>query len=127
MSVKYELGYHIRTAYQSGDKKGLKKYCAQIGLAIKKIKAFLSAYEAAWRQDHKAFGLEVMQHRIGGMIMRMEDCQKRLRAYLRGEMEKIDELEEKLVDYFTGGDEFTKQIPTAWRYKEVVTANRFIY
>ena len=127
MSVKYELGYRIRVAYQAGDKKELKKLCDQIGAAIKKIKLFLTAYETAWRKDHKAYGLEVMQHRIGGQIVRMSDCQKRLTAYLKGEILSIDELEEKLVDYFTGGKELKKQVPTAWNYARVVTANRFIY
>ena len=127
MSVKYELGYRIRLAYQAGDKKELKKLCREIGVAIKKIKVFLSAYEVAWRKDHKAYGLEVMQHRIGGQIVRMGDCQKRLEAYVKDKIPSIDELEEKLVDYFTGGEECKKQVPTAWNYATVVTANRFIY
>lgn len=127
MSVKYELGYRTRVAYQSGDKAELLKLLNEYGIAAKKLRAFCTAYENTWRKDHKAFGLEVMQHRIGGMLLRMEDCKKRLQAYVNGELSRIDELEEKLVDYFTGGDEHRKCVPTAWRYATVVTANRFIY
>jgi hypothetical protein len=50
-----------------------------------------------------------------------------LKDYLKGKTSSIDELEEKLVDYFTGEDNCKKQVPTAWNYATVVTANRFIY
>lgn len=127
MESKYELGYRTRVAYQNGDKEALTRLAEEYETAAERLRAFGEAYVNLWRKDHKAFGVEVMQHRVGGMLLRMEDCKKRLTAYLQGELACIEELEEKLVDYFTGGDEHRKCVPTAWRYATVVSANRFIY
>lgn len=58
------------------------------------MQEFIEMFRDMWLTENKVFGLEVQEHRLGGLCYRMEVCERRLKAYLKGTTNKIDELEE---------------------------------
>ena len=49
-------------------------------------------------KENKAYGFEVQDIRIGGIMTRLLHCADRLDAYLRGEVGEIEELAAELLD-----------------------------
>ena len=67
------------------------------GLGLKlKVKAHLEAR-----------GFEVMDVRFGGLIRRLKNCATLLLEYCDGKVARLEELEQKIVDYIDGSDTYT--------------------
>ena len=49
--------------------------------------------------DNKPHGFEVQDRRIGGVIRRTDACRARILAYVNGKIDRIEELEEKLLPF----------------------------
>ena len=60
---------------------------------MNKIKELRECHRKAWMRFNKPFGWDVLDIRYGGMIMRFDTAQMRIRDYLNGEIENIEELE----------------------------------
>ena len=100
---KGDLGVRLRRAYQAGDRDVLATIAEQEFPIIKQdLGNFFEAFCKMWLQENKPFGLEVQEQRFGGLLYRMGRCEKRLKAYLNGEIDKIDELEENSLTKFKG-------------------------
>ena len=112
MSIKYELGRKTREVYQSGDKDALKALVADYKKAERKLQAFYVAFKKLWYTENKPYGFEVQDIRLGGVEKRLVACREILVDYLDGKIDKIPELEEKLLDYY--GKEEELQSVTAW-------------
>jgi len=67
----------------------------KIPKAIKAYEEFMDAFIAEWNTYNKPFGLEVIINRIGGVIYRMRYALSVLEQYLNGEIDRIEELDEK--------------------------------
>lgn len=98
LDVKYDLGIEIRKKYKSGDKVGLEESIEDISETIKRVKDFYIKFERKWKKENKPFGFEVQDIRFGGLIQRLSHCKTVLRKYVKGEIEAIPELEQKLFD-----------------------------
>ena len=61
---------------------------------VKRVENFYEALKKVWMQENKPFGFEVQTVRIGAVIQRMKDCKNLIDAYLHGDLDKIEELEE---------------------------------
>ena len=121
VAVKYELGYWTRKHYVEGNKDKLRELLAVYDNVVVLAEDYLDKFEEMWHIDNKPNGFEVHEIRIGGMIERVKRCRKRLEKYLCGNLERIEELEEKLVE-----TEETKQGLPCWNlYKDTVTVNLF--
>ena len=121
--VKAGLGQRTRTAYQTNDKEALKAVICEYELLDEKIKKFYDALCVQWHKENKAHGFEVQDMRIGGLRQRICHCKKRLEAYLSGDIAKIEELDEQLLDLMGNGECFEKKpIRFPW-WKEIVSAN----
>ena len=107
MEVKYDLGYRTRRAYQASDKKELQSLVRDFAIAENRVEDFLNSFRKAWFINNKAFGFEIHELRIGGLKMRLESCRKRIENYLSGNIEKIEELEIALYDFY-GEEELQK-------------------
>ena len=100
LSVKYELGVKLRRAYKAGDKAELLRLAEEdITLAIKYTEQFLKAFEKQWFYENKPHGFDVQDYRLGGLIRRMSACRKRVIAYAKGEVDRIEELEAEILVY----------------------------
>jgi hypothetical protein len=109
LSLKSELGINTRTAYKKNDMAALneladKKYTA----LLRKLNSFYHVFKTEWYLINKPFGFEVQDARLCGLMGRIKSCRERLKDYIDGKITKIEELEEKLLDY-AGNENFTKQ------------------
>ena len=107
LSIKAEIGQRTRKAYQ--EKSITQELINDYEVLIEKIKAFHTAYSKLWYKENKAFGFEIQDYRIGGLIQRITSCKERLQSYIKGEIDKIEELETPLLNEWSGGENFTKQ------------------
>ena len=98
LSVKADLGIRTRAAYLSGDKKTAKALCADYDAAVERLDVFYAAYEQQWMHENKPQGFDVVDLRIGGQRQRLLHCRDRLLAYAEGRLDRIEELEEPVLD-----------------------------
>lgn len=98
LSVKADLGIRTRAAYLSGDKKAAKALCTDYDAALERLAAFYAAYEQQWMHENKPQGFDVVDLRIGGQRQRLLHCRDRLLAYAEGQLDRIAELEEPVLD-----------------------------
>lgn len=108
LELKYTLGVELRRAYKNNDRQTLGVLVRKIHRTVFKVRAFLRQFEKVWESEYKPNGLEVHQHRLGGLISRMAYCENTLLRYLKGELSKIPELEETLLDYTGDGENYRK-------------------
>lgn len=98
LSVKADLGIRTRAAYLSGDKKAAKALSTDYDAALERLDAFYAAYEQQWMHENKPQGFDVVDLRIGGQRQRLLHCRERLLAYAEGRLDRIEELEEPVLD-----------------------------
>ena len=109
MEYKFDLGVRTRKAYSEGDKKQLKYLANTVyPLVIKRIKKFYKAQREYWYLENMQNGFEVEDVRFGGLIQRLENCRALLKEYCAGKIERLAELEQKIVDYIDGSDTYTQ-------------------
>lgn len=109
MEYKFDLGVRTRKAYSEGDKKQLKYLAHTVyPLVIKRIKKFYKAQREYWYLENMQNGFEVEDVRFGGLIQRLENCRALLKEYCAGKIERLAELEQKIVDYIDGSDTYTQ-------------------
>ena len=94
---KYELGIKTREAYHK-DKNSLSLLIKDYNLAIRNLKKFIEAFRDVWYKENKPHGFDVQEIRLGGVLLRLESCKKRIMQYLNGDIDKILELEEDILD-----------------------------
>ena len=117
LSYKYNLGLYTRKYYKAGDKAGLKKTLADYDRTIECLDRFLDGFERLWFDMNKPNGFESQQIRLGGLKERLKRCRARLNAFVLGEIDVIEELEEDLVD------EKDKKLPYLHGYGSAATVN----
>lgn len=99
-SYKATIPTDLRRAYENADKAELSRIAAQdIPALIDATDKLLKAVEKQWRLESRAFGLEVQQIRLGGAKERLHGVIDVINDYCAGKIDKIDELEEKLLWY----------------------------
>lgn len=67
------------------------------------IRKFYEAFRRQWFWENKPQGFEVHDARLGGLLMRVEHCRKRLEDYINGSVDRIEELEESELDFWGRG------------------------
>ena len=122
LAVKYDLGYLTREAYEKGDKNALAALLPDYEKTLENLENFVAVYEKQWMKENKPHGFDVQDIRLGGIIRRTKSCTRRLKAYLNGELEKIEELEEATVDFTTGGEPQKNGVLCNY-YGTIATAN----
>ena len=125
LSIKAQLGANTRRIYNSGDKQALLPLIADYKKTVKKLEKFYNSFRRQWYIENKGYGFDVQDIRIGGLIMRMKDCAARLQDLYDGKIDRIEELEEELLDnYFSMKDKFTAT--TGWRTSWSDTVTRSV-
>lgn len=123
LSLKYNLGVKCRKAYRNRDMGELNKLVAEIDGAISAFEKFIEKFRIAFLKEMKGCGYNTYDLRFGGVLQRMKTCRNRLSEYLEGKIDKIEELDEELVDYY-GGKSYEKRVPIESQYfKSLVTVN----
>ncbi|MBO4594530.1 MAG: beta-N-acetylhexosaminidase, partial [Clostridia bacterium] len=88
--------------YKSGDRVKLKSLTDGIDGLIELVKDFHAAFRYQWFKENKPQGFEIQDARLGGLIMRLSTCKKRLSDYLDGSIDVIEELEEEILPQLDG-------------------------
>ncbi len=90
---KSDFGVRLKTAYDTGDRNTLAALAEECDLILSRIRALRDAHRESWMLYNKPFGWEVLDIRYGGMLMRFDTVKLRIGQYLRGEIERLEELE----------------------------------
>lgn len=123
LSNKAQLGQMTRDAYSSKDFAKLESVLKKYYDVENDLKTFYEAYKTEWFTDKKAFGFEVIDARLGGLIYRINHCAKRLEKYISGEIDKIDELEEAQLDFEGNGADFKPRYMINNEWSKMISAN----
>lgn len=100
LAIKYELGLKTRRAYENGDKKTLEALAKTEYVKVARlIDVYARAFEKQWFKDNKPHGFDVQDHRLGAIIRRTDACRRRIIDYVEGRIDRIEELEEKLLPF----------------------------
>nr|WP_304214285.1 beta-N-acetylhexosaminidase [Fredinandcohnia onubensis] len=95
LSIKSEMGIHLKTAYDNGDKETMKLHLTELQELTREISLLHSKHREVWFSLYKPFGWEIIEFRYGGLLARMETSKLRISHWLEGSIERIEELEEK--------------------------------
>ncbi|MBM7551546.1 family 20 glycosylhydrolase [Thalassobacillus pellis] len=95
LSVKAEIGIHLKKAYDAFDKDKIASMVKQLGDLREDVEVLRRAHRKLWLDTNKAFGWEVLDIRYGGVITRLDTADDRLTDWLDGNITKIEELEEE--------------------------------
>ncbi len=95
MEYKATIGCRLKSAYDAKDKETLARYanCVLPDL-IARQRAFYEHHRALFYDQNKPLGFEVFDIRHAAVIQRTETALWRLRQYLAGEVDRLQELED---------------------------------
>ena len=108
LALKYNIGVKTRSLYRQNDKKGLLKLCDVYTEISVKLETFYKSFSAQWYKESKGNGFEVQDLRLGGLMQRTKAVRERILDYCNGKIDKIEELEEDILDYFGNKENYYK-------------------
>lgn len=104
LAHKSDLGVRIKGAYDRKEKDVLKEIGSnEIPEIICNLEEMKQLREELWMADAKPFGYELLDIRIGGVIIRLKSAGRRIERYLAGDIMRLEELEETRLPYFAIG------------------------
>lgn len=123
LTIKFDLGIRTRRCYKERDFKGLKTLVKDYKKTEKLLEEFYKNFKTQWYTDNKPHGFDVQDIRLGGLMQRLKNCRQRLTLFISKKIDKIDELEEELLDIVTGSKNFKKGVIVSNDYKTNSTVN----
>ena len=100
LEVKAELGVRTHEIYRSGDKGAIHVLICDYEETEKRLEQFYQSFRRQWQIENKAFGFEIQDIRLGGLLHRIKHCRERLQAFYDGDIRKIEELEQEQLNFF---------------------------
>ncbi len=101
-ALKCEIAENLRKAYKDNDKKVLVNIAnVKLPLLKKKIRLLRKSTLKTWYEYNKPTGAEVLDIRLSGVIGRCETASLRIKEFLNGKIEKIEELEYERLPFTT--------------------------
>jgi hypothetical protein len=98
VAEKCDIGIRIRKAYRENDTDKLRECAAELRKIKDQVHEFYLAFEKQWMTENKAYGFEIHDVRLGGLMTRLMHCADRLGGYVNGDSAAIDELEDEPLD-----------------------------
>ncbi len=123
LALKYDLGVRTRTAYLAGDKPALEKLVEDYRRLSAELESFYNAYRSQWMLENKPHGFDVQDIRLGGLIQRVKHCTQRLEDHLQGRTDRIEELEEPVLDPVWSRSEDDSGLGSFNRWVGIASAN----
>ena len=109
LELKFDLGVKTRSAYSARNKEELKELATKIyPQVIERAKVLYETLRVQYYKENKPNGFEIQDIRFGGFVKRLENCSRIILDYCDGKLEKIEELDQKVVDYINGTDTHVK-------------------
>ena len=129
-AAKCDLGARIRAAYEAKDKAGLQVMADELRRVRGLVENLYESFRYQWMRESKPHGFDVSDVRLGGVMTRLSHCADRLEDYIRGDIDRIEELEEVLLDMRapTSADYGVRKYLNYWdrnarQYCDIATAN----
>lgn len=124
LKQKGDMGIRIKKYYDNKDLKELNNLVeVELTELYKNIDALRLAHRNQWFKSYKAFGWEVLDIRYGGLLARVNSTRDRLKDFIEGRVDNIEELEQERL-YFDG--EKNKEdfkLPFCNDYLMIISAN----
>ena len=99
LAYKVDLGVKIRKSYKEGHKDELKKTLPVIDEVLIRLDNFHDAAEKQWMNECRPFGYENIDGRLGFLKNRLISAKQRINDYLKGKIDKIEELEKDILPF----------------------------
>ena len=113
----------MRKAYKDGDRQELQAVSKDLAKAEKLVKSFYKSFNALWYKENKPHGFEVQDVRLGGLMQRLKSCKQRLDGYLSGEIAKLEDLEDELLDFWGNFENYDRLTPSYSNWGLTVSAS----
>lgn len=120
LEIKAELGLRTREVYSAKDADGLRALIPVYEELEARLASFYAEYRRQWFRENKPHGFEVQDVRLGGLTQRARSCRMRLQEFCDGKIDRLEELEEALLDFCAGRTR--KMSATFNDWNELVTA-----
>ena len=103
---KTTIGINSRKYYQERKEEQYVALLKQYDNSIKELVKFIEAFRIAWYKENKPHGFDVQDIRLGGILQRLKSCKQRLVDLHNNKIDRIEELEEKIIsiDGMSGND-----------------------
>jgi hexosaminidase len=124
LSVKSEIGIHIKAAYDAGNKDRLGGFKSELDKLRTDTDDLRKAHRTLWLTTNKPFGWEVIDIRYGGVLSRLETAVQRIDDYVEGRIPRIEELDAERL-YFDAPWVMPKGAIGRGAYDRIVTAGTF--
>ena len=100
LELKADMSVKLRAAYLAGDKETLAEMAEKvIPECIARLDAFITAMRHQWYYESKTFLFSNHEIRLGGLRLRLESAAMTVKAYLSGETDRIEELEQPVLEF----------------------------
>lgn len=95
LSLKCSISEQLVSAYASGDRQTMTGiHSVKMPQLLELTARCHSMHKALWMESYKPFGWEVLDRRYGGTKARIQTATERINAYLKGQILRLEELEE---------------------------------
>ena len=101
--IKSDIGTQIQTAYKKDDKEKLLLCVENLKRLKEELILFKELYIAMWDKNNKAFGFDMIDMRLGGVIARTDTAIIRITSYINGNTQRIEELDQEKLLYKGNG------------------------
>jgi len=100
LALKSEMGLRVTKAYKDGDREELARIAREdLPELRERMTALRACHMENWFKLYKALGWDIMDMRYGSLITRIDSAITEIGMYLRGELERLEELEEERLPY----------------------------
>ena len=125
---KWDLGKNIFYAYKENDKERLQTIQeTQIKSTIEALEDFGQWRFREWQYCNKSFGYEVLDRRIGGGIQRLRTTTHIIQAYIDGERDTIEELEQERLPITHHKEKDMGEIVHFNQAQKIMTAAKMVW
>lgn len=95
LKIKWNMGIRIKKAYEAEDKAELLKITEQLPELYKLVSETKDLHRDMYYRENKALGFDVIDLRYGSVLTSIQTAEYRLKAYLNGEIDRFEEVEEQ--------------------------------
>lgn len=96
VAAKCVMRHNLLQAYRTQNRRQLQRVEEDLRELRKDVRILWKYHRNLWLDLYKPFGLEVLEHRYGGVLARLESLSDRLHDYIKGKTKSIPELETEL-------------------------------
>lgn len=97
LAIKATLGIRTRAAYDAKDRATLAVLVGEFDEVMARTEKFYNSFYDLWHYENNPVGWEVQDHRLGGLLRRLASCRRKLEDYLSGKIDRIEELDERVL------------------------------